>query len=440
MVLLGISLLVASLSFLLYRHPPGFWYSFQRQLAHIKNGKKPTEKSTEQRNIDLNASHRNHARDEKVTDAAATTTAAIPPAATEQPNLISTSSSISTINQTSTSNDAASSPETTPKALPSQPAKSTPSIPSFSLDDPSTTSNHKADVSSDEDDDDDEPPIFPAKKSAQRAGSSARNAFTKSPPAPVPSLSTTSTSPIGVSSPASTLMPPPPRPTPPSAAARLRAGPSTSTSSSTLSVPSRIPPTSLSPAAAARARPTPSSSLSPSSSSPSSSSLSPSLSNPPTKSRASQKVILQPGHSPLDWAELCRSHARAQAQAFPSSSSSSPSAVPSILRVPPSLLKLNNGRHGRPAWTSYYGRVYDVTAYLPFHPGGEKELLRAAGRDGAKLFEQVHPWVNWESMLNVWMVGVMVDEQDADANANANAHAQGGQAGQQSRGQWDEMD
>lgn len=27
-----------------------------------------------------------------------------------------------------------------------------------------------------------------------------------------------------------------------------------------------------------------------------------------------------------------------------------------------------------------------MTPYLPFHPGGEKELMRVAGRDGTKLF------------------------------------------------------
>ena len=32
------------------------------------------------------------------------------------------------------------------------------------------------------------------------------------------------------------------------------------------------------------------------------------------------------------------------------------------------------------------GKVYNVTAYLPFHPGGEKEMMRGVGRDGTKLF------------------------------------------------------
>lgn len=73
-----------------------------------------------------------------------------------------------------------------------------------------------------------------------------------------------------------------------------------------------------------------------------------------------------------------------------------------------------NGRKGRPAWTSYQGRVYNVTAYLPFHPGGQGELLRAAGRDGAKLFAEVHPWVNWEGILGECWVGVLGQEGEEE--------------------------
>jgi cytochrome b involved in lipid metabolism len=35
------------------------------------------------------------------------------------------------------------------------------------------------------------------------------------------------------------------------------------------------------------------------------------------------------------------------------------------------------------------GKVYNVTAYLPFHPGGEKEMMRGVGRDGTKLFSML---------------------------------------------------
>jgi cytochrome b involved in lipid metabolism len=56
------------------------------------------------------------------------------------------------------------------------------------------------------------------------------------------------------------------------------------------------------------------------------------------------------------------------------------------------------------------GKVYNITPYLPFHPGGQGELMRAAGRDGSKLFGEIHPWVNWEAMLEACLVGIAVDE------------------------------
>lgn len=36
------------------------------------------------------------------------------------------------------------------------------------------------------------------------------------------------------------------------------------------------------------------------------------------------------------------------------------------------------------------GMVYNVSAYMDFHPGGEEELMKAAGTDGTDLFDQVN--------------------------------------------------
>jgi cytochrome b involved in lipid metabolism len=112
-----------------------------------------------------------------------------------------------------------------------------------------------------------------------------------------------------------------------------------------------------------------------------------------------QKVLLAPGHSPLDWAHLQKSGTNL-------------SGVDRLVRVTPSMLKHNNGRKGRPAWSVYQGKVYNISPYIPFHPGGEGELRRAAGKDGEKLFMEVHPWVNWENMLGECLVGIMVTEHD----------------------------
>lgn len=37
----------------------------------------------------------------------------------------------------------------------------------------------------------------------------------------------------------------------------------------------------------------------------------------------------------------------------------------------------------------FSGMVYNVTPYMDYHPGGEEELMKAAGIDGTDLFDQV---------------------------------------------------
>ncbi|NWI97912.1 NB5R4 reductase, partial [Pitta sordida] len=59
------------------------------------------------------------------------------------------------------------------------------------------------------------------------------------------------------------------------------------------------------------------------------------------------------------------------------------------------------------------GFVYNVTPYMEYHPGGEDELMKAAGTDGTDLFDQVHRWVNYESMLKECLVGRMAVKPSA---------------------------
>jgi len=106
-------------------------------------------------------------------------------------------------------------------------------------------------------------------------------------------------------------------------------------------------------------------------------------------------VALAPGHSPLDWASL-------------KTSGTDLRGVDTLMRIPPSVLKQHNKKDD--AWTAINGKVYNVTPYLSFHPGGQKELMRVAGRDGTKLFALTHAWVNAEFMLDACMVGFLVSE------------------------------
>ncbi|KAK7032296.1 hypothetical protein VNI00_013255 [Paramarasmius palmivorus] len=76
----------------------------------------------------------------------------------------------------------------------------------------------------------------------------------------------------------------------------------------------------------------------------------------PTKGRG--KVALAPGHSPLDWAALKSSGADLR-------------GVDTLMRIPPSVLKQHNKRDD--AWSAFNGKVYNITPYLAFHPGGVRK-------------------------------------------------------------------
>ncbi|KAG9014016.1 hypothetical protein FRB94_000213 [Tulasnella sp. JGI-2019a] len=126
------------------------------------------------------------------------------------------------------------------------------------------------------------------------------------------------------------------------------------------------------------------------------------LKKPPntnSKKKSRDKVALTPGHSMLDWANL------------KSSGQDLRVGVTTLLRVTPSELKQHRTRDD--AWSAFGGKVYNMTPYLAFHPGGEKELMRVAGRDGTKLFAQTHSWVNIDFMLDGCMIGFLVPESRA---------------------------
>jgi len=121
---------------------------------------------------------------------------------------------------------------------------------------------------------------------------------------------------------------------------------------------------------------------------------------PQKPSKKREKVALSPGHSPLDWAAL-------------KSSGTDLRGVDSLSRIPPSVLKQH--RSINDAWTAINGKVYNITPYLSFHPGGERELMRVAGRDGSHLFASTHAWVNADFMLDACLVGFLVPEPSSDS-------------------------
>ncbi len=61
-------------------------------------------------------------------------------------------------------------------------------------------------------------------------------------------------------------------------------------------------------------------------------------------------------------------------------------------------------------WTTIGGSVYDITAYVPKHPGGEKKILQVCGKDGSSLFEGQHGGDSKpESRLKTLFIGTLTE-------------------------------
>ena len=71
-----------------------------------------------------------------------------------------------------------------------------------------------------------------------------------------------------------------------------------------------------------------------------------------------------------------------------------------------SLEELSNHHKIGDCWTAIDGRVYDITNYIKYHPGGKKILL-GAGKDGTQLFYKYHAWVNIEFILGKYCLGML---------------------------------
>ena len=101
-----------------------------------------------------------------------------------------------------------------------------------------------------------------------------------------------------------------------------------------------------------------------------------------------KKVPMEQGYSGQSWMALSQSLPR-----------SAPRRI--------SLAEVAKHNKREDCWIALRGRVYDITRYARYHPGGVDMILKAAGRDGTSLFDKYHPWVNFEFLLGNCWVGVL---------------------------------
>ncbi|XP_015113819.1 cytochrome b5 reductase 4 isoform X1 [Diachasma alloeum] len=106
------------------------------------------------------------------------------------------------------------------------------------------------------------------------------------------------------------------------------------------------------------------------------------------------KTALAPGHSLMDWIRL-------------GSSGVDLTGVGGVNQAI-TLTELAKHNQRNDAWIAIRGIVFNVTRYMDFHPGGVPELMKGVGKDATKLFEDVHAWVNYQSILQKCVVGRLI--------------------------------
>ncbi|KAG2502744.1 hypothetical protein JM16_009634 [Phytophthora kernoviae] len=113
----------------------------------------------------------------------------------------------------------------------------------------------------------------------------------------------------------------------------------------------------------------------------------------PTMIQRRNKVALPPGYSQLHWMRLCQSG----------------QDLSGLRGGPPrrsiTMEEVSHHNTEEDCWSVLDGKVYNLTPYLKFHPGGVADLLLSAGGDCTDLFNEKHPWVNGHSMLEKCYIG-----------------------------------
>lgn len=109
------------------------------------------------------------------------------------------------------------------------------------------------------------------------------------------------------------------------------------------------------------------------------------------------KVPLKPGRSLFHWAKRC--------SAEPDLGGRGGAPLRSI-----SLGELQRHSTLEDGWCAIGGRVYNVTPYLDYHPGGAAIFAQALGDDATDIFAQYHSFVNVRELCGVLELGMLAPE------------------------------
>mmetsp|Transcript_28020 Transcript_28020/g.39389 ORF Transcript_28020/g.39389 Transcript_28020/m.39389 type:complete len:210 (-) Transcript_28020:89-718(-) len=121
-----------------------------------------------------------------------------------------------------------------------------------------------------------------------------------------------------------------------------------------------------------------------------------------------QKVAARKGFGLSDWNRLKRvSKDLAQLKGQP------------IRNIHPKEIKTHDSIHD--AWISLNGKVYNITPYLHYHPGGVDIFKGTLGTDVSDLYKKYHPWVNADGLIGNLCIGYLDTSKDDDEEDSAPA-------------------
>ena len=110
--------------------------------------------------------------------------------------------------------------------------------------------------------------------------------------------------------------------------------------------------------------------------------------------RRRKKVPFEKGYSQQDWLRLTRD---------PKEDLTGNRGRPLGRKITLAEVELHNTVED--AWMVLNGKVYNVTRYVKFHPGGVDYLMQGAGKDATRLFHKYHKWVNVDFMMQKCFLG-----------------------------------
>ncbi|KAJ3060937.1 hypothetical protein HDU98_003128, partial [Podochytrium sp. JEL0797] len=83
-------------------------------------------------------------------------------------------------------------------------------------------------------------------------------------------------------------------------------------------------------------------------------------------------------------------------------------------------------RHNKESdlWVVIHGKVYDITDFVSQHPGGKKVLLKVAGTDASKQFDQFHSAGVLEKLGPALLKGTIAQSNTTNSPSNASIESQ----------------